>query len=179
MCHKWHAVCPVTYVVFHMYEAHVVIDCDGAQEHRIYMHSARSCIIMNTRFAWLYVVYLFCIFFLHSKAAKRIVQGWHNLSLGGRLILSVGLKLFMIKSLLVSGGDISVQIPAFYLGKWLRQDAKVLFCLFIDIFFLRMLQENPVLLPISVLAVCRISYLLVKMISWSLQCYCWPLKADL
>lgn len=71
----------------------------------------------------------------------------------------------MIKSLLVSGGDISVQIPAFYLGKWLRQDAKVLFCLFIDIFFLRMLQENPVLLPISVLAVCRISYLLVKMIS--------------
>lgn len=58
-----------------MHEAHVVIDCDGAQERTIYMHSARSCITMSTHFAWLYlVVYLFCILFLYSEAAKRTVQ---------------------------------------------------------------------------------------------------------
>lgn len=40
------------------------------------MRSARSCIIMSIHFAWPYVaVYLVCILFLRSKAAKRIVQG--------------------------------------------------------------------------------------------------------
>lgn len=76
MCYKWHALCPITYIlngtICHIWYA--VTGYNWLSPGQV-MCSASSCIIRNIHFAWPYVIiYLFCILFLDSKAAKRIGQ---------------------------------------------------------------------------------------------------------
>lgn len=89
---------------------------------------------MNALFAWLYaMIYLFCILFLYSKAARRIVQGVLLTVFGWEINSQCRTGTFHDKCLLASVRDLLVQIPPVHLRKQLRLNAKFVFCLFIDI----------------------------------------------
>lgn len=180
MCHKWHAPCLVTCIlngtICHIWYA---VTHHNLLSLGVVMYCARSCMIMNTHFAWPYViVYLFCILFLRSKAAKRIVQGVLITVFGWEINSQCRSGAFHDKILAGFSGRFVCANSCSPFGKVAETKCQVSVLLIYRYFWECCNKTQPSSSSPRALGVYRISYPLEKIFFyWTFQCHWGPLQA--